>query len=275
MFLGIDVHHAKLRQAETKKQTQSLAALVCTIVIGNKWRTYCKVIPMKARYEVLGQITELRNVPQPDQMPEGTRKVELLGPEVSDKDPISRFITEACKAHKCEPDTIIVYRDGVAHSQLSDVKKWEASQVHEAYPKADVIYAVIQKQNHVRFLVQSPDGQVANPPPGTVFDSDAKIYTTEPLLRDINDFYLIPTYNGTSTAKPIHYCIIDGANKIPMDQFQNLTFLTCHLYPNWASSIRVPFVTQAAHELAYLMGDLFPSEDPAINAKLSKSYFYL
>jgi len=135
-----------------------------------------------------------------------------------------------------------------------------------------VVYSVIQKQNHTRFILKNREGKFGNPGPGCYFDTDAKITPPSGIEEDFADFYLISTFNATSTAKPIHYCIIKGSNVIPIAQFQYLTFVMCHLYPNWASSIRVPFVTQAAHKLAYLLGDL---SVPEINKKLASSFFYL
>jgi len=140
-----------------------------------------------------------------------------------------------------------------------------------AFPRAQVIYSIIQKDNHCRFMLQTRDGKIANPGPGSYFE-DARITPPSGVDEDFADFYLIPTFNATSTAKPIHYCIIKGSTVMPLNQFQYLTFVMCHLYPNWASSIRVPFVTQAAHKLAFLLGDL---PDPEIHKKLASSFFYL
>jgi len=73
--------------------------------------------------------------------------------------------------------------------------------------------------------------------------------------------------------KPVHYIILlnDG---VPIPQLQQLTYTFCHLYPNWTNSIKLPFTTQAAHKMAYLLGEL-KIDNPKIHAHLQRSYFYL
>jgi len=180
---------------------------------------------------------------------------------------LHNFIVRSCADHGVNPDTIIVYRDGVGDSQLEAVRATEVQQVKNASKEAKMIYTVVQKRIHTRFMVQKPDGAVGNPPPGTIIARDLGI-------ERFNDFYLIPTKSSLSTVKPVHYVILHNDNHIPADQLQSLTFTMCHCYPNWTDSIKLPFPTQLAHKLAYQMGESQISK-PEIHKELHKTYFYL
>uniref|UniRef100_A0A6B2LKT0 Piwi domain-containing protein n=1 Tax=Arcella intermedia TaxID=1963864 RepID=A0A6B2LKT0_9EUKA len=116
-------------------------------------------------------------------------------------------------------------------------------------------------------MVRTQEG-LLNPAPGTSFEDGRYV----PMRADIKDFFLVSTYNSTSTAKPVNYCLINGANAIELAKFQQLTFWMCHMYPNWANSIKVPFVTQAAHKLAYLLGG---EANVTVHPHLQSSFFYL
>jgi len=125
---------------------------------------------------------------------------------------------------------------------------------------------VLQKRVHTKFIVQE-NNQYGNPPPGTLIDNDAKILGYQ-------DFYLIPTKNNLSTVKPVHYIIVHDDGFCSMDELQQITYTMCFLYPNWTDAIKIPFVTQAAHKLAYLLGDL-EIDTPQIHQNLNRTYFYL
>jgi hypothetical protein len=43
--------------------------------------------------------------------------------------------------------------------------------------------------------------------------------------------------------------VLDGL--VPLDQLQQLTYVLSHMYPNWVSPIKVPFVIQCAHKVSF------------------------
>jgi hypothetical protein len=107
-------------------------------------------------------------------------------------------------------------------------KQTEVKQVKQACAGANVIYTVVQKRIHTRFLMKT-DGGVANPAPGVVVDSDLT-------SLDYSDFYLIPTECNLSTVKPVRYVILENPKTLPMKELQQLTYNLCHCYPNWTGN---------------------------------------
>lgn len=78
----------------------------------------------------------------------------------------------------------------------------------------------------------------------------------------------------SGTVKPVRYVVIEDDKKIPRPDLQQVTNTLCYLYPNWADAIKLPFPTQLAHKLAYLMGEI-KVDDPRLHASLFKTYCYL
>jgi len=193
----------------------------------------------------------------------------LEKPTGTEENALQKFVERLCEEHKIKPDHVIVFRDGVAQSQLDAVMKYEVPQIKKALPKVSLTYCIVQKRIHTRFFVQTAQ-TFGNPPPGTLITSDLKL-TDDLFMYD--NFHLIPTTCTLSTVKPVHYIVLvnDG---LPLRELQQLTYTFCHLYPNWTNSIKLPFPTQAAHKMAYLVGDL-KIDKPHLNPNLYTSYFYL
>jgi len=262
------------------RQRRSIGGFIATIIDENGvYRTSCGIQCVKARREIVGSTgstpqtegksstgtTSSGTTSSSDSDEQGPK--ELLGePEVSRNNALHDFVKRVCEEHSLEPDIIFVYRDGVSESQLGEVKKFEYEQVKNACPNAKITYFVLQKRVHTKFIVQE-NNQYGNPPPGTLIDNDAKILGYQ-------DFYLIPTKNNLSTVKPVHYIIVHDDGFCSMDELQQITYTMCFLYPNWTDAIKIPFVTQAAHKLAYLLGDL-EIDTPQIHQNLNRTYFYL
>ena len=72
----------------------------------------------------------------------------------------------------------------------------------------------------------------------------------------------------------MRYVVIEDDKKIPRPDLQQVTNTLCYLYPNWADAIKLPFPTQLAHKLAYLMGEI-KVDDPRLHESLFKTYCYL
>uniref|UniRef100_A0A6B2KXT7 Piwi domain-containing protein n=1 Tax=Arcella intermedia TaxID=1963864 RepID=A0A6B2KXT7_9EUKA len=277
LVIGIDVYHGKKifdKGAERYRQKRSIGAFVAALIQPTnqgKFKTSCGINLHEARAELIGGPQKERHGMQEAQMPTDLAPdEELERPHATENEALAKFITRINSEHKLPkgPDVIIVFRDGVAHSQLAAAKKWEVSQVKKAAPNAAVIYSILQKRIHTRFVIRKDDGTSGSPPPGTVISKDLQL-SGEPY----SNFYLIPTSCTLSTVKPVHYIVIHNDN-IPLNEFQQLTYNFCHLYPNWTNSIKLPFVTQAAHKMAYLLGDL-KLENPTLHQNLYTSYFYL
>jgi len=289
MIIGVDVHHGKKRFMEGEnmyRQRRSIGGFIASIIDSNGvYRTSCGITVHKARKEIVGHrqqqqqqgegqsgsttttsnTTSSGTTSSSDSEEKGPKE-ELGGPDSTKDNALKRFIERVCDEHNITPDVIFVYRDGVAESQLGDVKKFEYEQVRQACPNASITYFVLQKRVHSKFMIELGD-QIGNPPPATVIDTDAKIV-------GYNDFYLIPTKNNLSTVKPVHYILIHDDGLCTMDELQQITYTMCFLYPNWTDAIKIPFVTQAAHKMAYLLGDL-DIEEPQIHQNLNRTYFYL
>jgi len=274
MIIGVDVYHDKVMfdKGEQKyRQRRSIGAFVASIITPNgDFRTSCGVNVHKAREEMIGGPRKEKGAFQAAQLPSEVSPDERLeGPPATTDNALEKFIRRACSEHNVTPDYIVVYRDGVAHSQLEAAEKFEVSQAKKAVPNAKLIYTIVQKRIHTRFLLDLGDGNYGNPPPGTIITDDLKLAGEKYV-----NFHLIPTTCNLSTVKPVHYVILHN-DELPLQQLQQLTYTFCHLYPNWTNSIKLPFQTQAAHKMAYLLGDLKELDSPKIHENLYRSYFYL
>jgi len=277
MLVGIDVYHAKKRFLDKQNvyvQRRSIGAFIAVFAQdGGVYKTSCNIIEVEARQELLckadsestGDTTSVKS--QESGGRDRAAQIILEGPEITRQDALADFITRACQENNVRPDQIIVYRDGVGDSQLEAVRVTEVEQAKRAVKESKLIFAVVQKRISTRFLVHKPSGEVGNPWQGTVVDRDLG-------SEDYPDFYLIPTRCALSTVKPVHYIMMHNDGTLPMEQFHALTYAMCHVYPNWTDSIKLPFPTQLAHKLAFLMGESQINK-PEIHRDLFKTYFYL
>uniref|UniRef100_A0A6B2LK15 Piwi domain-containing protein n=1 Tax=Arcella intermedia TaxID=1963864 RepID=A0A6B2LK15_9EUKA len=173
---------------------------------------------------------------------------------------MKKFLRRIAEDNRSEPKQVIVYRDGVGDGQMDIVKETEVSQVRAAYPKALLDFVVVKKRIHNKFVLPK-DGSYCNPPPGTVVNDLHN-------LEEENAFYLISTISNVSTVKPVHYVFLMKQSKIPMPEFQNLTFALCHLYPNWPDAIKLPLPTQLAHKLAWQVGECIKPKPQDTNTQI-------
>jgi len=268
LMLGIDVYHSKKRYKEENKsftRRRSLAGMIASFITHEKgqvkYKHYNDVYWKEAGVEV------------------DTNKV-------FESQDIGNFLKDAINSFEENPDIIIIYRDGVSESQIFAVVNNELKQIISALSDinidpmdVDIIYSVLQKRIHVRFLAQS-NNDYFNPPSGTVVeDCGMRIQISDELgVTSTNSFYLIPTSCDLSTVKPVNYIVIYNdkiKNTIPLEDFQRFTYLMCFLYPNWTDSIKLPVSTQMAHKLAYTLGENCKFEKPKIHPFLKQTLFYL
>ncbi|KAJ3612196.1 hypothetical protein NHX12_020472 [Muraenolepis orangiensis] len=167
------------------------------------------------------------------------------------------------------PSRIMVYRDGVGDGMLQSVVNYEVPQIMESIkslgedymPKLTVV--VVKKRVSSRFFAHM-DRKVANPPPGTVIDTDAN----PPGV----DFYIVSQEVRIGSVSPTHYNVVYDTSGLKPDRMQRLTYKLCHVYYNWQGTIRVPVPCLYAHKLAFLVGQSIHRQP---SNKLDDYLFYL
>jgi len=272
MLIGIDVYHAKMRfleKLDVYVQRRSVGAFVAILVNVNTgdYLTSNHVVEVKAKVELFCKAesdSETSSVKSDSNKNSSAVKV-IEAPEITREDSLAKFIERSIAEHKVTPDQIIVYRDGVGDSMLDCVSKTEVKQVQNACKSAKLIFAVAQKRIHARFIVDGGQKGFGNPANGTVIE--------EAVSHHLNEFYLVPTTCSLSTVRPVRYILLWNDNTMPLNEFQSLTYGLCHVYPNWPDSITLPFPTQLAHKLAFLLGENLQST--MVHKNLYTNYFYL
>eukprot|EP01097_Dermamoeba_algensis_P011811 TRINITY_DN92_c0_g1_i6.p1 TRINITY_DN92_c0_g1~~TRINITY_DN92_c0_g1_i6.p1 ORF type:complete len:708 (-),score=135.14 TRINITY_DN92_c0_g1_i6:114-2237(-) len=176
---------------------------------------------------------------------------------------LSEALKEYYKKRKTIPTNIIILRDGVGDGMLDAVHKLEVQKCREAIqaipselglpPKLS--FVVVKKRIHTRLILKKSDNTYDNPPPGTLVDTDV----TTP---NWYDFFLVSQSVNQGTVNPTHYHVIYDETSISSSQLQMLMFQLCHLYYNWAGTIRVPAPCQYAHKLAFQIGSFIHKRVP-------------
>lgn len=168
------------------------------------------------------------------------------------------------------PGRIIIYRDGVGDGQLEMLLQHEIPQLIECFHiennpeyKPHLTFIVVKKRINARFFLENERRrQLENPPPGTVIDDEV----TRP---DWYDFYVVSQSVREGTVSPTHYNVIHDTSSLKPDHLQRLSYKLCHLYFNWAGTIRVPAPCLYAHKLAFLVGQSIHSQvAPVLNDRL-------
>lgn len=235
MIVGIDVYH------DTIGGKRSIGALVASLNQGmSRWFSRC-VLQAKGQ-EIMDGL-----------------KMALVG-----------ALKDYVKFNSVLPSRIIIYRDGVGDGMLQSVVSYEVPQIVESIksvgqdytPKLTVV--VVKKRVSCRFFAQV-DGRVANPPPGTVIDTDV----TRP---EWYDFYIVSQAVRMGSVSPTHYNVVYDTSGLKPDHMQRLTYKLCHMYYNWQGIIRVPAPCQYAHKLAFLVGQSIHRQP---SMKLDNYLFYL
>uniref|UniRef100_A0A673GZ30 Piwi-like protein 1 n=1 Tax=Sinocyclocheilus rhinocerous TaxID=307959 RepID=A0A673GZ30_9TELE len=185
-----------------------------------------------------------------------------------------KFVLTALKAYlkynNSLPSRIIVYRDGVGDGMLRSVVDYEVPQIMQSIktmgqdyePKLSVV--VVKKRISSRFFARI-DGKIANPPPGTVID-------TEVTRPEWYDFFIVSQAVRFGCVAPTHYNVVFDNSGLKPDHMQRLTYKLCHMYYNWQGIVRVPAPCQYAHKLAFLVGQSIHKEP---NMNLDDFLYYL
>jgi aubergine-like protein len=165
------------------------------------------------------------------------------------------------------PDSIVVFRDGVAESQVDCVKRMEVDSVLKACERMDanynpqVIYTLVVKRIGTRFFTKQ--AKPGNPAPGTLVTN----------LCEPGSFYLQAHTTRQGVAAPTLYRTVYAAQPFELGKLVNLAYGLCHLYYNWMGAIKVPAPCMLAHKLAYLMGQSVHSAE--IRPEMKPYAFYL
>ncbi|EZA53661.1 hypothetical protein DMN91_008315 [Ooceraea biroi] len=174
------------------------------------------------------------------------------------------------KHNGCNPDRIIIFRDGVGDGDLDYVHKYEVKQLLLTFDriasnyKPQLSVVVVQKRINTRVFIGGAGG-LDNAKAGTIIDSCVT-------RRNYYDFFLVPQSVRQGTVTPTHYVVIHDSSNMETDHMQRLTYKLCHLYYNWPGTIRIPAPCQYAHKLAYLVGQNIQAEP---HHSLSDLLFYL
>ncbi|XP_026877877.2 piwi-like protein 1 isoform X1 [Electrophorus electricus] len=235
MIVGIDCYH------DTAAGKRSIGALVASLNQGmSRWFSKCVL--------------------------QGRGQEIIDGLKVALKGALKKYL----KYNNCLPSRIIVYRDGVADGMLQSVVNYEVPQIMQSIktmgqdyaPKLSVV--VVKKRIATRFFARL-DGKLANPPPGTVID-------TEVTRPEWYDFFIVSQAVRMGSVTPTHYNVVFDNSGLKPDHMQRLTYKLCHMYYNWQGIVRVPAPCQYAHKLAFLVGQSIHKE-PNIN--LDDFLYYL
>jgi aubergine-like protein len=145
----------------------------------------------------------------------GQEIVEALGPC------LESALQQFHKINKVYPKHIIFYRDGVGEGQVADVIDKEVKGCLKCLKTlgidAKLCFLVVLKRIHTRLFAHIGDSLLANPPPGTVVDTDI----TGP---DALEFFLVSQSVNQGTATPTRYQCIFNESKFNADYLQKLTY---------------------------------------------------
>jgi len=168
------------------------------------------------------------------------------------------------------PENVIIYRDGVGEGQFIYIFDHEVPQIRNILARKNLAIkltvVIVQKRIHTRIFDHTKNvSRPTNVPPGTVVDNGC-------VSGDSYDFYMVSQSVTQGTATPTHYRIIHDEVGLPPNRMQQLTFKLCHLYYNWAGTIRVPAPCHYAHKIAFLIGQ---SVHDHPNEKLENLLYFL
>jgi aubergine-like protein len=184
-----------------------------------------------------------------------TRIHERSGQEIAGH--VGDCMHEALKAfhqstkNRFLPEVIVVFRDGVANSQIQAAQDAEVSSIKAliaaSFPNYSpkLVYVIVNKKTNAKLFIETPSG-FQNPRPGTLINSM--------IIPEDESFYLISHFVKSGMASPTLYRIIENEKKVDLMTIARLAFKLCYLYYNWTGGIKVPAPTMMAHKLAFLVG---------------------
>jgi hypothetical protein len=235
VFVGIDVFHAPVvydPRTKQKGRKSSVAAIIIQVIDkGTATNTEFRIYTKSFRKE-------------------GGQEYEL-------GDALKETMREAIHALSVKPASVIVWRDGIAETAISQaseeiagVRAGLSSTIVGTEPSAGSLpplaYIVCQKRISTKLLTR--DGKHAAP-------SGTMVSTLQGLQHQT--FYINGRAPPFSTSKPVRFFCVERDSRLNSVPLGALTWSQCHDYPNWAGPVKVPAVCQMAHKLAELAGGMF------------------
>jgi len=203
-----------------------------------------------------------------------------LADEVLNAEEMNQFMQAAMenfkKKNRVYPKQVIVYRDGIASTQIEHVQKNELAGISQAFEalklreKRDVKleYILVNKRVNSRFVAAD---SFANVPKGLIVDNRV-------VSSQYWDFYLVPADAPEGcTSTPTRFIIIRddlalSAKKATLE-LQAFTKQLCNLYYNWPGPVRVPHIVKNADKLTTQFGSAVNGEVP--HHLLTETYHFL
>jgi eukaryotic translation initiation factor 2C len=164
---------------------------------------------------------------------------------------VKKFISHFQNRARMFPSKIVYFRDGVSDSQFKDILKEEMLAIRKACEsygeglKPQITFVVVQKRHRTRFFTPDPskpsvEGEVINPPSGTVVDEDI-------VSSGTTDFYLISHKGELGTSRPTRYQVLWDDSGFSMNQIETLAYYLCFMYARCNRAVKVPAPTYYAH----------------------------
>lgn len=164
-----------------------------------------------------------------------------------------------------KPKSCILWRDGVGDAAIEPTAEQEYPAIHKALGENIPIAMIIcQKRISTKFFDANNGGAL---PQGLLVQGVSNV--------DCPTFYLQGTSPHYSTPKPVRFVVVRRDKGLEDVSLADLTWQSCHDYPNWAGLIKVPAVTQLAHSLAEHAGNFDDSGINIDHARYTNRLYFL
>jgi len=120
----------------------------------------------------------------------------------------------------------------------------------------------VNKRIHQRFFYKNQNGQLENPPPGTLIDGQIVVSSKD---QEEFDFYLVPQQVTQGCCLPTHYYVAINNSPLTQEHIKRLTYDLSHFYFNWSGPIKVPAPCMYSHKIAELFMNLSKKAQRAYN----------
>lgn len=281
LFVGIDVFHGRTEtnydEGQRIKQKRSVIGLNAWHVAGPHPKditTFGQPVETKARQEIMDRGAQ-------------------FGSDLKDGHLHTFLKTVLAEVDQASLKSIIVFRDGVAGNQLDEVREKEASQVEAVIQdlttaraeamKAEgrddkpvkpinFVFTVVQKRIAHQFI----NANTINRGRNGGHASAGTMIADERIVDDPSrEFYLFSMSKGLSTNKSVRYHVVSNTTGIPTRDIAQTAYHLSHLYYVYGGAVKVPSMTQYAHQMAYQIGEHFPAKAMGAQYTTHRGLMYL
>jgi len=184
--------------------------------------------------------------------------------------------------NRCYPKQVILYRDGVADSQMEKIYNQEIKGIRQAFDdistecQPKLVYIITQKRVNARFMFEK-GGQMHNVPLGTIVDNGV-------VSSGAWDWYMVPAAAPEGcTSTPTRFIVLVDDLNIASDPkkvlaLESFTKQLCNLYYNWSGPVRIPSCVKNADKLSQQFGSkIGPKSNnyQGVHSNLKNLYHYL